>query len=445
MNNFYQVLEYLVSFIEGVIILSIVSAICGRRWKHKHRQKYWIILGLVCVIEVVFVSLMNAVSSFSFLTIFICAAYFILASLVLCEGIFLDRCLAVILALFVLHTIDYVTGFSFALLMEQTSDIYSGFSAAMAIGKTRAFYLIADKVVQVVLFFLFKPWYRRIQAFDRQNKDKLLMVLVFSYLIGAILLNMIISTSPVVMQSAIIISWIFILLANLVMIGFIYQTSCYKEKVYENRLMKYQSEILGNSYEQLSTTYKQQRKMIHDFKNHLRTLETLSCLNPSVEEYLQDSKSMVSSLPSLCQSGNDYIDAIINYKEAEAKSVSINFVYSIQLANEINLAPTDICTILANQLDNAIEATSRIVDPERRYIQVEIAQRQMYTIFKVENSIVEGSVTDKYNFDTTKGNKKDHGIGISNIRSTVEKHGGSFQMEVSPTRVISVATILTEE
>ena len=443
MNIIYQWLEYVVSFAEAALVFLTVTAICESKWTNK--RKYLIIFVGLCLVEVVFVSILNAISPFSFITLFIFAVYFTLASAALSKGKIKDRCMAVILAFFVLHTIDYVTGFSFALIMEQTSDIYSGFSAAMAPGKTRAFYLIADKVIQGVVLLAFRSWYQRIREFDEENKNKLMIVLFISYVISAVLLSMIISTSPVVMQSAIILSWIFILLANLVMIGFIYQTSCNKEKEYENRFMKYQRDILSSSYEQLSETYKQQRKMIHDFKNHLKTIEELSKGNESVDAYLQDSKAMVASLPVLCHSGNDYIDAIVNYKETEAKNKDIRFIYSIELADDIQLTPMDICTILANQIDNAIEAAEKIENPALRYVQVNIAQKQRYTFFRVENSIKEGSVSEQEIFNTTKENKRDHGIGISNIESVAERYSGSLQMEINPSKVISIVMVQTKK
>ena len=127
------------------------------------------------------------------------------------------------------------------------------------------------------------------------------------------------------------------------------------------------------------------------------------------------------------------------------KNKDIRFIYSIELADDIQLTPMDICTILANQIDNAIEAAEKIEDPALRYVQVDIAQKQRYTFFRVENSIKEGSVSEQEIFNTTKENKRDHGIGISNIESVAERYGGTLQMEINPSKVISIVIVQTEK
>ena len=89
--------------------------------------------------------------------------------------------------------------------------------------------------------------------------------------------------------------------------------------------------------------------------------------------------------------------------------------------DEINII--DLCVLVGNLLDNAIEACQKI-DKQKR-IQVSFKQEGNFL-----NVIIKNTYIDEKNNDllTTKDNKLNHGYGIKSVRSIVEKYEGTFKI-----------------
>ena len=117
-----EIVEILASWIENLLILSTIAEISER--KQKGKKFVFRILGLGVVLTVL-VSALNAVSPFSFLTVFLGAVVLVSVSKLLTSGGILIRSVSCILDLFFLHSLDYITGFTCALLIEGVPNIYS--------------------------------------------------------------------------------------------------------------------------------------------------------------------------------------------------------------------------------------------------------------------------------------------------------------------------------
>ena len=89
----------------------------------------------------------------------------------------------------------------------------------------------------------------------------------------------------------------------------------------------------------------------------------------------------------------------------------------------------DLCAIMANLLDNAIEASIGLVNTDERKIGLAILIVHSMIIIKVKNACDKVSVEQilNGNLKTTKEEKKSHGYGLKIIQSLTEKYGGSFE------------------
>ena len=74
-----------------------------------------------------------------------------------------------------------------------------------------------------------------------------------------------------------------------------------------------------------------------------------------------------------------------------------------------------------------------------------VVDLRCFIFFDLSNTYKEGSVSEQEIFNTTKENKRDHGIGISNIESVAERYSGSLQMEINPSKVISIVMVQTKK
>ena len=95
----------------------------------------------------------------------------------------------------------------------------------------------------------------------------------------------------------------------------------------------------------------------------------------------------------------------------------------------------DICTILSNALDNALEACRRLKEGEERYIDVNCVLKNDMQMICISNP----SDTDDPDLKTSKENKNEHGFGLYNIRKTVDSLDGTVNIsQTSPVFVLDV-------
>lgn len=192
----------------------------------------------------------------------------------------------------------------------------------------------------------------------------------------------------------------------------------------DQELLRYTEEVLKENYDRLAESQLEQAKQIHDFKNHLNVLSSLTENNPNAQEYIRQLQEDFRSKDKKIQSGNHIVDAIVSHEMAAAKEQNIAFSAEIHLTTDLSLSDTEICVVLANQLDNAIEACL-LLPPEKRKIRLEIGQKQGFTFFKVINSAAVNPFDKNGELISLKKNAG-HGLGVRNIRETLRRHGGTL-------------------
>lgn len=174
------------------------------------------------------------------------------------------------------------------------------------------------------------------------------------------------------------------------------------------------------------------RKSKHDLKHKLIFL--LELLKNKEYEELEDYVKDLIDLKSLegfaiVHSDNSLIDALINYKCETAKRYGIDFRVKIDIPTSFTLANSDLCVILGNALDNAIEANKGIAI-SKPYINLKMKYDKDNLIIYVENSFDGCIVKDrKGNILTRKKDKYSHGIGIISIQNTLVKYNGYMNIE----------------
>lgn len=167
------------------------------------------------------------------------------------------------------------------------------------------------------------------------------------------------------------------------------------------------------------------RHFRHDYRNHMIVVNAL-LENGSIDrarEYINSMNADISGTLSKISTGNIVADALINSKAIIAAQSENKISFGGQIPRE-GIDDRDLCTILGNVLDNAIEAAAKL--PESCTITVEAAVRSNNFILSVSNPVAEDVKIGKNNtLKTTKQNKADHGIGTKNIMKALNKYKGS--------------------
>lgn len=126
-----------------------------------------------------------------------------------------------------------------------------------------------------------------------------------------------------------------------------------------------QAELLERDYTALSRTYAVHAKLFHDLHNHLGALRQLLTRQKWTEamDYLDQLQAPIQNMTDTVWTGDDAADYLINRKAAEAKAAGIRYQANVEFPRHTNLQSADLCAILGNLLDNALEAAGQVAQP----------------------------------------------------------------------------------
>ena len=205
-----------------------------------------------------------------------------------------------------------------------------------------------------------------------------------------------------------------------------------------NDMYKEHMALQKQHYEHMLLQYEELRKFRHDVKNHMLALNSMCTSedNSQIKKYLSQLTNEVSSKKPVEYTGNRELDAVIAPFVLEAESKNIKVQFKGRVSDNVAIDMFDMCTIISNLLNNAIEACEKIQE-DKRIIEFEIAGYNSQIFISVSNSYdMESIINQKQKFITTKEDKLNHGIGLENVRRTVKKYDGDMRISQENERFI---------
>lgn len=196
-------------------------------------------------------------------------------------------------------------------------------------------------------------------------------------------------------------------------------------KMIDKRIAKYQNDLINKQYTEVENMYRTMRGWRHDYHNHIQTMKAYLQMNKieELEQYLNNLDKDLTTVDTVIKTGNVMVDAILNSKISLAKSKDINVNAKAIVPKELKILEIDLCVVIGNLLDNAIEACMKIENPSDRFIRVyvDIFKEQLY--ISVQNS--NGGKIKKIGkiYHTTKESNS-HGFGIIRVDNIVNKYNG---------------------
>ena len=176
-------------------------------------------------------------------------------------------------------------------------------------------------------------------------------------------------------------------------------------------------DLLIYRYKVISANYYKERKKTHEYKNHMSCIAGMLKEGEieEAEEYVSGITGELKKDPNLIDTNNLAVNIVLNTKYQEATSKNIMVILQVNDLSNIKIKNDDIVVILANMLNNAIEACDNL--KSNRKIWIKIIDEAKMTIISVKNT-KEQRIFDKM-LRTTKPNKEEHGFGIKNIQEIV--------------------------
>ena len=186
----------------------------------------------------------------------------------------------------------------------------------------------------------------------------------------------------------------------------------------ELSLLEQEEHFLNQYVEEAKTRYDETKSFRHDIRNHIAVVKNL-LQSGNVEEavtYMEDMDDMAEKMSFPCSTNNPVADILMGNKLGIAQSMGIDVDCSLLLPYPCDLKDIDICIVLSNALDNAIQAVKSPDAGIERFIHVSGRIQGDFLMIEVENS-----------FHGKGAFKK--GTGLSNVKKVAEKYGGAMSIE----------------
>lgn len=193
----------------------------------------------------------------------------------------------------------------------------------------------------------------------------------------------------------------------------------------ELRMLSYQKSY----YEEIEKNQQTVRKLRHDMKNHLNIIGMLIAdeKTPEAKNYLTElNQEFAVTAKSYCS--NEVVNAVLNSKEQSAAEAQIRCEFQIDLAEDPQMEDIDLCALLSNTLDNAIEACRKIPEASERFLSVKARCQKGFFSYKVVNSKANEVTEENGCFVTSKKDAGLHGIGLKNVKQIAAKYEGYVEV-----------------
>ena len=195
-------------------------------------------------------------------------------------------------------------------------------------------------------------------------------------------------------------------------------------KKIDQQIAAYQHELTETHYREIDNMYRKIRGWRHDYRNHIQTMKAYAASEnwDAIKRYLDLLDDDLTTVDTVIKTGNPMTDAILNSKISLANSRNVKVIADACIPVKLNLSEIDLCCIIGNLFDNAIEACLKLPE-DQRVIRLYMDLRNTQLYISITN-FTAGKKMKKEGklFRSTKG--EGHGFGLVRIDTIVERLDG---------------------
>ncbi|HRX58346.1 MAG TPA: GHKL domain-containing protein [Eubacteriales bacterium] len=201
----------------------------------------------------------------------------------------------------------------------------------------------------------------------------------------------------------------------------------------ESATAKKQSALIERHLEEVKIIYDTMRGWRHDYHNHIQTIKAHAALHQyrELDDYLSELDADLETVDTMVKSGNIMLDAIVNSKASLARSRGIRVNVKAIASEGMRVPDIDLCVIIGNLVDNAIDACARIEQEDRRFIRIYIGSLKGQLYISVTNATAETTRNQSGLYPSLKAGAM-HGQGLRRVDGVVAKYGGYLNRQNEP-------------
>ena len=442
MNALYISAEYITTAVEILVYFGVLGLICDKRLpKQKSLVVHLLfVIGITCITRQ-----LNEVALYSYITglIWIVMVSFSAMALFKCN-LMTSISVGFVYLVFV-NAMDFL----FLTVIELLFGVIGITVEVMtSITLYRCIFALSMKFLLVLICFILAFVRRKYDVSIRADKKTCVIVIISAALCFFCMQNLIeavVVGNVLDMRRSVLIAWLFVFLFVVSLLFILKENTRYLSEKTASSVLKAKLEATEQDNRNLNVAYSDISKMTHDFKNHLNTISMLSRneKNSELLEYLNEVTSDINRIQLETFTGIDSIDAVINNKRSIARKESISLEIDCAFLCALKVRHSELCSIVANLLDNAIEANLQIENVDERKISLSISVINSMFLLKCVNSYKENTIqkSAKGELLTIKENPKEHGYGMQIVKALAEKNNGAFEYQFEAAKFTSIVML----
>lgn len=410
----YGMAEFLSTFIEGFIAYLIFSDIFSEKRKRGNR-KTDILLSFGITTVALFC---NQFALFSYFTLIIVEIY-LSVSVCVCYRVNCITAFAVMcFYLTCMNCFDFF-------VLTLTSNFLSGFHIINHIlngyGAIRMAAITIVNCLWLMVYLILKKYLQQLSVNLKGS-----YVLLMSSVGGACGFVFLSKQTFKIINDSMSALWFSVMCFFVSVIFISYFSLMQKEEKNKVNFLETRCNLLNESYNSLNEIYRNNAKLYHDLNNHLNLLYQL-LQEEKVDEaqrYIKEIAEPILALSKKQWTGIDVADTVLNSKIQEMNERNIMPDINVEFPENSTILPNDLCTILSNLLDNAIEAVEKL--DENRKIKLTMRRANFFLFIRVSNPCGQNRKFAVFPA-TTKENASLHGWGLRSVKDVVERYGGTME------------------
>lgn len=417
-----MVTAILFNFLDIVVALLFMDVFGKRRL---HGRQYMAVAGGYWLAVLIWCEIYKSLMGFSFIVkMLVLLGLLYIASSILYTG--LSR-----LYLAFLVVTQYLAGYLYSVSVSMAASALCGVTVQQFADWSYAPYYLLSAMVYYSSALGFVLAFRRLfQRRGRQNLPPRYFVLYFVFPAASLLslaAFLRLSSGQPVSLLFIVGCCFALLLANFAVFYLLHQMEQAAQE-HENLLtLNQQLKMQSVHMETATALYEAQRKATHDFQSQLEVLGQLLDQHKyaDAQTYLQAVSARQTERLVLVNCRHGVLDALFNTKAAAALRKGIETRFEVNDLSGLPFDPADLTVLLANLLDNAIEACEKCPGPRAVEVQAVLEESFYFSVRNTSQpvSIVEDTIS------TTKPDPKLHGFGLANVKAILDKYHGFYAME----------------
>lgn len=194
--------------------------------------------------------------------------------------------------------------------------------------------------------------------------------------------------------------------------------------VIDKRIARFQSSLIEKQMTETENMYRQMRGWRHDYRNHIQNMKILLAANnySELDSYMDELARDLITVDTVIKTGNVMADAVLNAKLYAAKALQARISVKANIPKNLSMSDVELCAILGNLLDNAVESCARVPE-EERFIRVFIGVIKGQFYLSIQNAA--GEMKKKgAGYLSTKRDGEAYGYGLFRIDRIANKYKG---------------------